>query len=368
MNSGKIITFLLIILIILIIGMFSLFIFKIYNDDINKEKDIHIIEVSEMVREITPVVVSEDEKDEDKKLIVEPTVREEEFKEDVIVNSNKFYYKQLDKYSKLIYKSLEEQKEELKKGNSIIKLPDEISEIIETENAKGIFSIAINAFEYDNPDVFYLDVSKLVLYYEKDTSGRYKICLKNNEEAGNYLTDEFNTKKEVEQAERKIYSIAEQLKNETGALTTKQKILYIHDWIVDNVKYDETLSKTNKSNIYGTFIEREVTCAGYAKAFKYVMDKLNINCIIVQGTTTAEGKTENHAWNYVQIDNKWYGIDCTWDDPVIIVESDNGTRQKFYTYYLKGQNVFNNSHKPFETFYATNVEIDYPELEQNDFN
>ena len=58
--------------------------------------------------------------------------------------------------------------------------------------------------------------------------------------------------------------------------------------MVDNIKYDETVSKINRSNIYGTFVEREVTCAGYAKAFKYVMDKLNFECIIVQGTATSE--------------------------------------------------------------------------------
>ena len=256
----------------------------------------------------------------------------------------------------------------MKMGNSRIQLPEKIGEIIETNNVEAIFSIAVNSFEYDNPDVFYLDSSKLVLYYERDTLGNYNIYLKHGDQFENYLIDGFSNKQEVEEAEFKIENIVEQIKNEIEPLNTKQKILYIHDWLVDNIKYDETISKTNRSNIYGAFIEREVTCAGYAKAFKYVMDKLNFECIIVQGTATSEEKTENHAWNYIQIDNKWYGIDCTWDDPIIIGGSDNGTRQKFYTYYLKGKNVFNNTHKPFETFYATNVEINYPKLEQNDYN
>lgn len=369
MNNSKIITIAFTSIIILFIGLFSLFFFSIYNDSKETQIGMKFVDISK--REIKPIVLPEKHETEPKVLEVEPTILEEQSSnEENAINVNKLYYNQLNDYSKLIYKSLEEQKDKLKTGNSTIELPNKISEIIEIDgnSIEAIFSIAVNSFEYDNPDVFYLDSSKLVLYYERDTLGNYNIYLKHGDQFENYLIDGFSSKKEVEEGETKIQNIVEQIKNEIEPLNTKQKILYIHDWLVDNIKYDETISKTNRSNIYGTFIEREVTCAGYAKAFKYVMDKLNFECIIVQGTATSEGKTENHAWNYIQIDNKWYGIDCTWDDPIIIGGSDNGTRQKFYTYYLKGQNVFNSSHKPFETFYATNVEINYPELEQSDYN
>ena len=61
-----------------------------------------------------------EETDENKQLILEATIREEEFyEEEITINTDKFYYNQLDDYSKLIYKSLEEQKEKLKTGNSI---------------------------------------------------------------------------------------------------------------------------------------------------------------------------------------------------------------------------------------------------------
>lgn len=369
MNSTKIINSLLIIVVVLLIMLFSLFFFSIYNDSKETKTTAKFVDISK--REIKPIVLSESQETEPKVLEVEPTILEEQTSSEENTNNvNKFYYNQLNNYSKLIYQSLEKQKDKLKTGNSIIQLPDTISEILESDknSVEAIFSIAVNAFEYDNPDVFYLDSSKLVLYYERDTLGNYNIYLKHNNQFENYLIDGFSSKKEIEEEEIKIEDIANQIKNETESLSTQQKILYIHDWLVDNIKYDETVSKINRSNIYGTFVEREVTCAGYAKAFKYVMDKLNFECIIVQGTATSEEKTENHAWNYIKIDNKWYGIDCTWDDPIIIGGSENGTRQKFYTYYLKGQNVFNNTHKPFETFYATNVEINYPELEQNDFN
>ncbi len=374
MKDFKIVTIAFISVIILFIALISMFLFEIYSDYSETNETVEFIDATEIVGKVTPVVIPEENeietnKEENTQLIVEPTIREEKFEEEpTILNTNKFYYNQLDNYSKLIYTSLEEQKENLKLGNSIIKLPNKLSEIIETNNLKAIFSIAVNAFEYDNPDIFYLDVSKLIVYYERDSRGNYKIYLKNDENYSNYLIDSFNNKQEIEQASNDINNIVENIQNQIQGMSTENKIRYIHNWLVSNIKYDKTLNKSNRSNIYGAFIEKEITCAGYAKAFKYIVDKLNIECIIVQGEATSSVGTENHAWNYIKLDNKWYGVDCTWDDPIVIdingIEMEE-TNQVYYTYYLKGKNVFSSSHKPFPTFYSTNVEIKYPELEQN---
>jgi len=361
--------------IILLIALFMLFFFSIYKDYNTKtvvaEESEKTVITSEVVGEIKPVTIREDV-EEIEMVEINPSIvpTQNISNEERNFNSDKFYYNQLNKYSKLIYESLENQKENLKTGIDIIKIPDDISVVLEAEenNIEAVFSVAINAFEYDNPDVFYIDNSKLVLYYERDRLGNYNIYITKGGEFENYLIDDFNNKQEIEEAEQTIKSILGQLKNEVEPLDREHKILYIHDWLVDNIKYDETLVKTNRSNIYGALVEREVTCGGYAKAFKYIIDELNLNCIIVQGEATSEIGTEYHAWNYIQLDNKWYGVDCTWDDPIIIGEPNNGIRQKVYTYYLKGQNVFNNSHKPFKTFYSTNVEIKYPELEESNFN
>ena len=32
-------------------------------------------------------------------------------------------------------------------------------------------------------------------------------------------------------------------------------------------------------------------------------------------TNDSDGHLENHAWNQVCINNKWYNVDATWDDP-----------------------------------------------------
>ena len=112
MNSIKIINVLLVIVVALFVMLFSLFFFNIYIDYSKTEKVAQIIDASEIIGEVTPIVVPEkkEEIEENKQLIIEPTIRDEEaVEEEVSTNTNEFYYNQLDKYSKLIYKSLKEQ-------------------------------------------------------------------------------------------------------------------------------------------------------------------------------------------------------------------------------------------------------------------
>jgi transglutaminase/protease-like cytokinesis protein 3 len=93
----------------------------------------------------------------------------------------------------------------------------------------------------------------------------------------------------------------------------------VHDYLVETIDYDSSLSKDNIYNIFGALISKECVCEGYAKSFKYLMDGLNIPCTMVIGKArNSSGNTESHAWNYVKIDEKWYAIDVTWDDPVVI--------------------------------------------------
>ena len=374
MDNYKIINGLKVIIIILFILLFSLFFLSIYNDFKVVKPVIQFAKVSDEEIEIKPVKIPDDT-GETPALTIEPVIQQEPNNKENTqehINSNKFYYDQLEEYSKLIYESLESNKDSLKTGNSKITLPNKISEVIETENAeenmKAVFSLAINAFEYDNPDIFYIDTSKLILFYERDRLGNYNIYLKNDNQTNNYFVNGFDNENDVEQAQEQINNIVQKIEEKIQEMNTDyEKILYIHDWIVNNTKYDEKLSKTNRNSIYGVFIEKEATCGGYAKTFKYLIDRLNINCIIIQGEATSEEKTENHAWNYIQLDNKWYGVDCTWDDPIIIGDTSVQNREIYHTYYLKGQNVFNNSHKPFETFFSTNIITNYPELNETDY-
>lgn len=54
-------------------------------------------------------------------------------------------------------------------------------------------------------------------------------------------------------------------------------------------------------------------CEGYARAFKVLCDRAEIPCVLVEGL----GEGGDHMWNYIQLEGSWYGVDVTWNDPVV---------------------------------------------------
>ena len=124
------------------------------------------------------------------------------------------------------------------------------------------------------------------------------------------------------------------------------------------------MQKENNSNIYGALVEKNVVCEGYAKAFKYILDELEIPCVIICGEAVDEdGNSQKHAWNEVYLGGKWYAIDVTWDDPIII-GGGKLTNELRYKYFLKGSTVINKNH--FQNGKMSDnineIEFQYPEL------
>ena len=96
------------------------------------------------------------------------------------------------------------------------------------------------------------------------------------------------------------------------------------------------------------------------------MDVLDIPCTIAIGRgTNSEGRSENHAWNYVQLDGNWYAVDCTWDDPV----SNTGwiSKSSKYRYFLIGSNQLLQDHEPSEQFTEGGKTFNYPELSEEGY-
>lgn len=91
------------------------------------------------------------------------------------------------------------------------------------------------------------------------------------------------------------------------------KIKKIHDYIINNTKYDKDRSdnkiiKYQSDNAYGVLIENYGLCGGYTDTMMLFLEKIGIKSIKIS--------TENHVWNYVNLDNKWLHLDLTWDDPI----------------------------------------------------
>ncbi len=95
-----------------------------------------------------------------------------------------------------------------------------------------------------------------------------------------------------------------------------EKIRKVHDWIVINVTYSlnqlfSTTAKLKSNDFaYATLKSRFAICSSYSETFLAFMDRLGIECILVDSSIM------DHQWNMVKLDDGyWYHIDVTWDDP-----------------------------------------------------
>lgn len=289
------------------------------------------------------------------------------------VNIDKYFYNQLSNESQLIYKAFESNINNMKSGNYKIELGDSFTNILSKDNGQDelgkIYQSAFEAFNYDNPSVFYLNPNKMFLNIETTTSitgKKYNVYIDNGSQS-NYFTDEFSSKIQVESAINQVEQIKNQIvNNRTG--NTYQDIKMVHDYLVNNLEYDTSISRQHIYTIYGALVNKICVCEGYARSFKYIMDELNIPCVLVMGKgTNSQGQTENHAWNYVQLNGKWYAIDATWDDPVVYGGGRASDASK-YKYFLKGSNSFNQDHSPSGQFTPNGKIFNYPIISSVDYN
>lgn len=115
---------------------------------------------------------------------------------------------------------------------------------------------------------------------------------------------------------------------DTTGLSDVEIALAYHDYLVTDVAYDyeNYLSDSMPDedfNIYGAIVKKKAVCQGYALTFMYLMKRQNIVCGYVSSSAA------NHAWNVVYLNNQWYQMDATWDDPTW----DNLGRVK-HTYFM----------------------------------
>lgn len=278
-----------------------------------------------------------------------------------------YYYNQLDETSKIIYTALENNIDNLKKEKYVIdfstRFNDLLNESIGQYKLNKSFQSALDAFFYDHPEIFYIDLTKISLNIKCVSLGPLKtytveIVPKNNK---NYLVDSFVSETEVNIAINAIENARNNIINNLSNEDTYQKIKEVHDILVNSITYDTSTSRRNAHNIYGALIEKEVVCEGYARSFKYIMDSLNIECILVAGNSTDfSNKLVSHMWNYIKLDNNWYGVDVTWDDPIII--GDTTLNNLRHNYLLKGNNSFMDSHIPSGRISETGMLFSIPDL------
>lgn len=114
------------------------------------------------------------------------------------------------------------------------------------------------------------------------------------------------------------------INNETDI---RNKIKLFHDYLIDHNTYDQEMEQNGKSdynsdNAIGPLFEGKAVCSGYSDAMSIFLDKIKVKNIRIS--------TDKHVWNGINIDDKWYHLDITWDDPIV----SDGSNIISYNYYL----------------------------------
>jgi transglutaminase-like putative cysteine protease len=144
----------------------------------------------------------------------------------------------------------------------------------------------------------------------------------------------------------------------------------LHDWICDNIAYDSKMyfsGRVTAPDYISVLKKKLAVCSGYANLFNQMCKLAGIESIGINGYSKGFGYTgkignnTDHAWNAVNIGNKWYLIDVTWDAGAL----DQRTYVKGYSteWLFLDSRPFLYSHLPDEDAYQYYA----PALTANDF-
>ncbi len=174
---------------------------------------------------------------------------------------------------------------------------------------------AISAVYNDHPEIFWTDLDYSYKYLENGEI--VQISIHFNETMTN-----------IEESKRKFESAANIIIEKANLLSSDyDKEKFVHDTLIEKVSYEKN-AKLNQS-AYSALINQSSVCAGYSKAFQYIMIQLKIPTYYVIGYAG-----EDHAWNIVKLSDGYYNIDVTWDD----------AKTTSYHYFNKTDEIFSKTH------------------------
>lgn len=109
-------------------------------------------------------------------------------------------------------------------------------------------------------------------------------------------------------------------------------ILSIHDYVINNTKYDLEEHSTGSSNAKDLLFNHKATCNGYTDTIALFLDRLNIKNVKISN--------DDHIWNLIYLNGKWLHLDATWDDPVNNLNKD----LLLHDYFLKETSEMDEKH------------------------
>ena len=194
------------------------------------------------------------------------------------------YYEMLDENGQRIYRQIYANAKALNQAFAPV-------EPVQAGKLRDIFSAVYN----DHPALFWLDTA----YGCKHRSDGQ--CVE--------IDLVFNrTARNLEKENAVFLAAAKEILTGAEAFTTEyDKERFVHDTLIGKLDYSRS-AEMNQS-AYSALVNGRTVCAGYARAFQYLMQRLQIPCYYCSGYAG-----ENHAWNIIRLEDGFYNVDVTWDD------------------------------------------------------
>lgn len=151
---------------------------------------------------------------------------------------------------------------------------------------------AFEAVIGDHPEMFWLETGYSSKYL---TNGQcVEIDLKYN-----------STADDLESAKQRFDAAAQNLITGAASLDSNyEKEKYVHDALASAVTYDLTADMNQSA--YSALVNGKSVCAGYARAYQYLLQQLGIPCYYCTGYSGGD-----HAWNIVKLEDGYYNVDVT---------------------------------------------------------
>ena len=120
-----------------------------------------------------------------------------------------------------------------------------------------------------------------------------------------------NAKKKIKVIAKKRKSNNEYKTSMRTAMKNVEKAILANDKekaneIKNNIHTENTLESHKATGVLKNHI---ALCSGYTDAMAIFLNKINVPNYKIS--------TDSHIWNIVNLDNTWYHLDMTWDDPVL---------------------------------------------------
>lgn len=148
-----------------------------------------------------------------------------------------------------------------------------------------------------------------------------------------------------------------------------EKVRIVYTYVIDHTQYQ---TGEDDQSIAGVFWKKSAVCAGYAGAVQYLLERLDIPCIYVDGST--KGSTEGHAWDIVKIGQEYYYVDATNGDQPDFLNGDAAQLEEhktiIYDYFCPFPEEYEKTYTPSEELTVpacTAKDLDFYVLNQGYF-